>query len=248
MSAAGPAVRLDLDALAELEEQRDFLLRSLDDLERERRAGDLDDVDYETLRDDYTARAAQVLRAIDDGGPPTAPPSAPRRARRLVAVVVIAAMGLSAGLAVAAASGSRQPGDTLSGQIRQTTSVRLRQAAQLASAGDVTAALQIYDEILADNPDNVEALSERGLLLVSVASATERPVLGDQGRTSIERALSLDPDNARGLFYRGLALRLAGDDAAAAEAFAAALANDPPPLLRQQLESFLASTEQQAAP
>src|SRR5690606_37957028 len=45
------------DDLVALEEQRDFLLRSLDDLEREREAGDLDDDDYQALKDDYTARA-----------------------------------------------------------------------------------------------------------------------------------------------------------------------------------------------
>ena len=51
--------------LAALEEQRDFLLRSLDDLEREHDAGDVDDNDYLALEDDYTARAARVIRAIE---------------------------------------------------------------------------------------------------------------------------------------------------------------------------------------
>ena len=55
------------DRLAELEEERRFLLRSLDDLEREHEAGDVDEHDFEVLRDGYTARAARVLRAIDDG-------------------------------------------------------------------------------------------------------------------------------------------------------------------------------------
>ena len=53
----------DLD-LAALAEERDFLLSSLRDLDAEHDAGDIDDVDYETLRDDYTVRTAQVLRAI----------------------------------------------------------------------------------------------------------------------------------------------------------------------------------------
>ena len=57
---------MDLDALAELEEERDFLLRSLDDLEAEREAGDLEPDDYETLRDDYTRRAAAILRSIEE--------------------------------------------------------------------------------------------------------------------------------------------------------------------------------------
>ena len=50
--------RLDPDRLVAMEEERDFLLRSLDDLDAEHRAGDLDDHDYDELRDDYTVRAA----------------------------------------------------------------------------------------------------------------------------------------------------------------------------------------------
>ena len=59
-----------------LEEQRDFLLRSLVDLDRERAAGDVDEHDYAVLKDDYTARAAAVLRAIEAGrtSPATDPP------------------------------------------------------------------------------------------------------------------------------------------------------------------------------
>jgi hypothetical protein len=67
--SASPSARrrdLDPDALAALEEERDFLLRSLEDLEREYAAGDVDDSDFEELKDDYTARAAAVIRAIED--------------------------------------------------------------------------------------------------------------------------------------------------------------------------------------
>src|ERR671910_13970 len=64
-SAASPVRALGPDTLAALEEQRDFLLRSLADLEREHRAGDVDDHDYATLKDDYTARAARTIRAIE---------------------------------------------------------------------------------------------------------------------------------------------------------------------------------------
>ena len=63
MSASGTK----LDRLATLEEERRFLLRSLTDLEREHDAGDVDDLDYETLKDGYTFRAARVLRQIDEG-------------------------------------------------------------------------------------------------------------------------------------------------------------------------------------
>ena len=65
-SASARRRELDPDALAALEEERDFLLRSLEDLEREHAAGDVDDSDFEELKDDYTARAAAVIRAIED--------------------------------------------------------------------------------------------------------------------------------------------------------------------------------------
>jgi tetratricopeptide (TPR) repeat protein len=53
---------------AELEDERTFLLDSLEDLERERTAGDLSDADYAVLRDRYTRRAAEVLHALEGGG------------------------------------------------------------------------------------------------------------------------------------------------------------------------------------
>ena len=74
--------RLDLDELARLEEERAFLLKSLDDLERERDAGDIDERDYETLKDDYTRRAVTVLRAIEAGKAKFAPPRRGARGRR----------------------------------------------------------------------------------------------------------------------------------------------------------------------
>ena len=52
-------------SLRDLEEERDFLLRSISDLDRERAANDLTESDYRQLRDGYTARAADVMRRLD---------------------------------------------------------------------------------------------------------------------------------------------------------------------------------------
>ncbi len=54
--------QVDLDQLAEREEERRFLLRSLADLEREHDAGDIDDADYATL--------ARRLHRAGRGGAP----------------------------------------------------------------------------------------------------------------------------------------------------------------------------------
>ena len=63
----------------ELEAQR-VLLRSLDDLEAERAAGNIDDATYARLHGDYTARAAAVLRALD--GEPVELPAGPAAGER----------------------------------------------------------------------------------------------------------------------------------------------------------------------
>jgi tetratricopeptide (TPR) repeat protein len=73
-------------SLRDLEEERDFLLRSISDLDRERAANDLTEADYRRLRDGYTARAAEVMRRLeavgaggeDDETPAAQKPQAPQ--------------------------------------------------------------------------------------------------------------------------------------------------------------------------
>ena len=105
--------------LAPLEEQRDFLLRSLDDLEREHDAGDVDEADYQALKDDYTARAAAVLRSLEDGqAAPAAGRATPDRASGRSDPRRASLFAGLAGLLVAQASGRRDAGDLSSGDIR----------------------------------------------------------------------------------------------------------------------------------
>ena len=95
------------DRLAELEEERRFLLRSLRDLDAEHAAGDVDDVDYATLRDGYTKRAADVLRAIEEGKAALPPAGGPRWARTWPSSPLVVAVALGAGWLVARSSGQR---------------------------------------------------------------------------------------------------------------------------------------------
>lgn len=181
--SAGPA---DPDAYAALEEQRDFLLESLDDLERERVAGDIDESDYEGLRDDYTARAAAVLRALDDGGARFA--SARRAGGRKLGVAVIVGVlvfGAGAGLLVARSSGSRTDGAS-AGNGEQAARDGLAECLNRFSQGDVLEAVMCYDEVLADEPENVEALTYRGWALI-------QSTLVDDGLGYLDQAIALDP-------------------------------------------------------
>ena len=149
-------------------DQRDFLLRSLEDLEREHEAGDLEDEDYQALKDDYTARAAAVLRA-------EAPAAAarPRGRRALAALAAVVAFAALAGVVVAQASGRRDPGDTATGDVNRSVTEKLNDAGRCFSEGDAECAIQLYDEVLDDQPTNPEALAYRGWALYTLEGDAE---------------------------------------------------------------------------
>ncbi len=308
-----------------LEEQRDLLLRSLRDLERERAAGEINDDDYTTLKDDYTARAAAVLRAIESGrtgrprpgrsgarpstgapgratrpGPrgsgsrPTggapgratrpgprgsgsralgtrgaapvadgaAPTARPRRgaapagpdgtvpnARRgrsvAVTIGVVFAVIAVAGVSVVLLAGDRDPGAPVTGSVpttvADTTSGRVAEALQLETEGKAVDALKIYDELIAEDPDHVEALAYRGWLL-------KRAGMPDEALASLDRAVAADPTFPDAHFFRGMVLYQDKDDPAGAVIeFQAFLDNNPLPQFVSAVEEVRAQAEQAAA-
>ncbi|MDQ1449840.1 MAG: hypothetical protein QOC79_2811 [Actinomycetota bacterium] len=104
---------LDRDAL---EAERNFLLRSIDDLEEERAAGNVDDGTYRELHDDYTARAAAVIRSLDAGVDLTVPePRSTSTIARALTVGGIVVFALVAAVLLSRAVGQRRPGQTITG-------------------------------------------------------------------------------------------------------------------------------------
>ena len=161
------------------EEERDFLLSSLDDLERERLAGDVTDDDYHALKESYTARAAAVLRELDDRVSPhtsTEPstPDAMSRPRRWKAIVIgtmVVAVAIVAGIVVANSAGERLPGQTMTGTIGDGSVTSLLVEARATGMADIPRAVDLYSQVLAVESDNVEALTYIGWL--TVLSATQ---------------------------------------------------------------------------
>lgn len=190
-----------------LTEERDHLLASLDDLEAEHEAGDLDTADYEALKADYTARAAAVLRRLDGSAAPaaTGAPPAGRGRWWLVGVVVLATL---AGVLVAQFSGSRGSNDSITGDIRVTARELLRDAQVAFGEGDLDGAVELYDEVLEIQPSNAEALTYK---------AWFTRLLGDPEAAAplIEDAVAIDPDYADArVFAAAIALEM-GDVATA---------------------------------
>lgn len=192
---------LDPDRLAELEEERRFLLRSIADLARERAAGDVEQGDYEALRDGYTARAATVLRAIGEGRSGLAP-KRPRDWKRLIgSIAIVVVVGVVAGIMVARASGQRDSGDTITGGTSPNqVSTLLSEGRSLLEVSDFGEASTRYLSVLDIDPNNVEALSYAGWVL---AASTQ--TMGDQtaingvltkAKRFLDKAVAIDPTYA----------------------------------------------------
>ena len=228
------------DELAALEDERDHLLASLDDLEREHDAGDLDDVDYAALKDDYTVRAAEVLRAIDEHRTLARTQRRPLRAGRVLGVTaVVLGLAAVAGVVVARSSGDRG-GGTLTGN---DNGLREQLATcQPLAFQDPAKGVDCYQKILDTSPDNVDALTYQGWALI-------RDDRIDEGAGNLARAVELDPDYPDARVFRAIVLARAGESAArsgdrarATESFTAAAAeldrfyrNDPPEVAVQVL-------------
>jgi cytochrome c-type biogenesis protein CcmH len=214
----------------QLESERDFLLRSLDDLEAERAAGNIDDESYARLHDDYTARAAAVIRALRDGVD-ARPAAAPLPAsRKLLVGGAIAAFAVVAAIALAAALGARLPGQQATGNQQTSGDVdqrgaaleaaveqspddvdaRLDYALFLAESGDLAGALRQWDEAIRIDPANVEALSQSGRALYltaqQVAGTPEAAELVNAARDRLDRAVAANPEYPEARFFRAVLL------------------------------------------
>ena len=212
--------------LARIEEERNHLLVSLDDLDAEFGAGDIDDLDYATLRDDYTARTAQLTRVLDGAAVKRTRRQRTVSQRALWAVGVLALAGLSS-WAMIAFSGARGSGETASGQIRQSTVTLLADAAEAFSVGEVDRSIELYDEVLTLQPTNVEAYTYRGW--VQYQSGNQDAAVAD-----FDEAVLLDPAYADVRVFRAL-VALDDEDFETASTELAAFDAANPTAIAQQL-------------
>jgi tetratricopeptide (TPR) repeat protein len=224
-----------------------FLLTSLRDLERERAAGDMAEADFLSLRDDYTARAAAALR----GGSAVAPagPARPSSRGRSVAVALgVLALAAGAGVAVARTAGERTPGASATGSITDTgPGEKLSRASALSGQGRFLDAIKLYDEVLADDPANPQALAYRGWLVRLAGKQGGDGSLIDKGLSYIDKAIAADPKYPDARFFRGeILLRDKNDPAGAVPEFKAFLANGGDPDMAAVVQQELGAAQQQA--
>ncbi len=170
----------------ELEAERDHLMRSLDDLELERSSGGIDEESYRELHDDYTARAAIVLRALRDGVDARPVPAETSSRRRTIVVAAVALFALLAGVSLASALGARLPGQTGSGNSQQTATTAD------VSTGAKSKVEQLQAQVAA-KPQDYELRAE---LADALEPRTTSPVRSRSG-TPRSRSTGIGPKGTR---------------------------------------------------
>jgi tetratricopeptide (TPR) repeat protein len=211
----------------ELLDEAEYVKRSIDDLDRERAAGELDGTDYEALHSRYTERARALDDALEqlsqDGSPAhsdqtpvTAPAASPATRRRLATPRARLVLGWSAfgSFALAAllvglslggvAPFSSSPPTTLS--VATQIRIELAEAGVLASNRELVQAVAVYDRVLEVDPQQPEALADGGWLtrLAGLSSKNARVISG--GDLEIAAAVQAAPDYALARAYDGVAL------------------------------------------
>jgi hypothetical protein len=231
-----------------LEDEAEFLRRSLDDAKSELEAGDLGRADYDVLcrRDEARLGAVQAaLRALDAEDKQEAEAAAeaaaesrgPRRRRgRWLLVVGVAALVAGATLLAFDLASPRAPGQPITGSLKVDTQkqieVQLAQATALLSENTTTAtqeALTVYAHVLSEDPRQPQALAETGWLEWEAGLHSNDKSLRAEGTTLVKRSLAVEPDDyGAHLFLGTIDFDGVHDTAAAITQFRAFLAEGPP--------------------
>jgi len=233
------------DAREQLLEQKRQALHSLRELAFEHEAGHISDDDYGELCARYEGEAAGVLAELDRLGPAsTTRAAAPVPARRRAAwrhplalgasavALLVFGVALGAGIvryttpeppSATAMTGSRplaslEPGPAPApggpgAAPRSVTPEMLRGMLQAARAslfeGRYGEAIAAYQAVLKRDPQNVDAMTHLGLI-VAIGGHAESAL------ETFDKALTIDPNYAPALLYRGQVLYESKRDAAAA--------------------------------
>ena len=180
------------------ENEKHFLLKSLDDLDRELAKGDITEKDYVQLTRNYKRR---LIRLTKQEKASSAEPKLQNAKKTWFTVIFLVVLAFISGIAIANSSGERSGSETITGSIRKSTVTKLQEAQQLLSdSGTWAEAISIYDEVLEDQPSNVEALTYRAWLKYRLGEASD-PLIKAWGEVRI-----LNPEFADAIVFLTIAL------------------------------------------
>jgi hypothetical protein len=196
---------------------------SIHDAKSERDAGEMTPQQFAAIEASELAaieRAQRALEAMAAATPSSSGPKRPRRRRRSLLVVSLVALTVAMAGAVVLAAQPRQPGNSdtgsISGSVAQQVSRLLSQAEIDQAIGNEVNALIAYNEVLALEPRNSEALAQSGWLDFTAGSAARDLATVRTGVARLARAVKVAPgDPAARLYYAIAAASTPGSRAVA---------------------------------
>ncbi len=229
-----------------LEAEQSFLLTSIADLEAEFAAGDIEEPDYQELKADYTVRTARVarqLRGVENEPPPA--PRSPSRRRAWVAGLVV--FGLLAGWLLATSVGERGLNGQITGSIELSPREQVLECQTMGFQGQLVESFGCFDEVLARDSENAEALTYRGWFGVlasgSAQQAGEDDIAAELLATAgvnLDRAVESDPSYPDARAFRMVVLERLGRIDEACEDAEALIDLQPPAQIVQLTEPVIA--------
>ena len=234
----------------QLREEREFLLTSLADLEREFAAGDVADDDYVSLKDSYTARAAIIIRELSDIEQPVVRKPIGWRPFAWSALVVL--LAITAGVVVARNTGERLPGQGMTGAIDDGSVSSLLVQARSMGMTDIPGVLDLYSRVLTVEPDNIEALTYFGWF--TVLSSTQEADAGaaatrlQNGMLLLRQATIADETYPDAHCFLGIAFfRFIDDPVAAQPEMTACLDENPPAEVASMVQGLVTQIDDAVA-
>jgi hypothetical protein len=234
----------------QLREEREFLLTSLADLEREFAAGDVADDDYVSLKDSYTARAAIIIRELSDIEQPAVRKPIGWRPFAWSALVVL--LAITAGVVVARNTGERLPGQGMTGAIDDGSVSSLLVQARSMGMTDIPGVLDLYSRVLTVEPDNIEALTYFGWF--TVLSSTQEADAGaaatrlQNGMLLLRQATIADETYPDAHCFLGIAFfRFIDDPVAAQPEMTACLDENPPAEVASMVQGLVTQIDDAVA-
>jgi cytochrome c-type biogenesis protein CcmH/NrfF len=198
------------------------------------------------LEDDTGAVApAGPAAAVGPDGQVASSRRGRRRTRVIVAGAGVLLIAGGASWAVAASSGTRLPGQEITGQSlsSETVAAAIETATADEDRNDPVDALKLYQKVLKSDPNQVQALAGEGWLLAQ----TGQPALLKQGLAMLVQAEQIQPTYAASHLYRGLAFLGEADYGDAVPEFQWYLAHSPDPKLVDSVKAALTKAQQNLA-
>jgi len=234
----------------QLQEEREFLLTSLADLEREFAVGYVDVDDYASLKDSYTARAAIIIRELSDVEQPKVRKRIGWRPFAWSALVVL--LAITAGVVVARNTGERLPGQGMTGAIDDGSVSSLLVQARSMGMADIPGVLDLYSRVLAVEPDNVEALTYFGWFTVLSSTqeddASAAATRLQNGMLLLRQATIADETYPDAHCFLGIAFfRFIDDPVAAQPEMTACLDENPPAEVASMVQGLVTQIDDAVA-